>query len=41
LKNEINGKNLNLIEVDVVGNPIQNGSTEIKAFESKFLRVGF
>jgi hypothetical protein len=41
LKNEINGKKLILTEVDVVGNQKKNGSTEIKAFESKFLKVGF
>ena len=41
LKNEINGNNLILTEVDVLGNQMKNGSTEIKAFESKFLRVGF
>jgi hypothetical protein len=41
LKNEISSKILTLTEVDVTGNPVQNGSTEIKAFESKFLKVGF
>jgi hypothetical protein len=28
-------------EVDVLGNPVKNGSSEIKAFETKFLMVGF
>ena len=41
LKNEISGKVLNLTEVDVLGNPVQNGSSEIKAFESKFLKVNY
>jgi hypothetical protein len=41
LKNEISGSNLKVSEVDVLGNPVQNGSTEIKAFETKFLKVGF
>jgi hypothetical protein len=41
LKNEISGAKLILTEVDVLGNPVQNGSSEIKAFESKFLKVGF
>ncbi|HSM49415.1 MAG TPA: glycoside hydrolase family 38 C-terminal domain-containing protein, partial [Draconibacterium sp.] len=41
LKHEINGKILKLTEVDVLGNSVQSGSTEIKAFESKFLRVEF
>jgi hypothetical protein len=41
LKNEVSGKTLNLTEVDVLGNPVQNGSSEINAFESKFLKVNF
>jgi alpha-mannosidase len=41
LKNEISGKILKLIEVDVLGNQKKKGSTEIKAFESKFLKVEF
>jgi alpha-mannosidase len=41
LKNEINGKSVIILEVDVLGNPVKNGSIEIKAFESKFLKVGF
>jgi hypothetical protein len=41
LKNEINGNNLIPAEVDVLGNLMKNGSIEIKAFESKFLRVEF
>jgi hypothetical protein len=41
LKNEINGKNLAIEEVDVLGNPIQNGTAEIKALEVKFLKIEF
>ena len=41
LKNEISGKSLIMSEVDVLGKPVQNGLSEIKAFESKFLKVGF
>ena len=41
LKNEISNTNLKIEEVDVLGNKLPNGSVQIKAFESKFLKVGF
>lgn len=41
LKNEMNGKNLVITEVDVLGNKLQNGSVQTQPFESKFFKVEF
>lgn len=41
LTNNISGNILKLEQVDVLGDIIENGSSKIKAFESKFFRIEF
>ena len=41
LKDNISGNLLKLQQVNVLGEEIENGSTEINAFESKFFKVEF
>ncbi|MFZ1525251.1 MAG: hypothetical protein WAT22_10585, partial [Saprospiraceae bacterium] len=39
LKNGVTGTALEIIQTDVTGMPVKNGSKEFKSFESKFFRV--
>ncbi len=41
IKNTLSNNNLEMIQVNVLGEKRENSSTEIKAFESKFFRVNF
>jgi len=36
LRDNFNHKNIDLIEADAIGNPVKNGISSIKAYESKF-----